>query len=146
MGRAARANPMSPSFTGSISGSIPRLKLEAAIVAEIVPSQAWIDANRPADGAEWPECPASEAVVRYSVKTAALFPSRFSPPHKWPHGEAITGVLDDKPLPEVMAHMIRANDHLVGPWAALLREDAEREGKAPEEAPAEPAAETSGES
>lgn len=141
MGRAARANPLSPSFTGSISGSIPRLKLEAAIVAEIAPSQAWMDANRPVEGAEWPECPASEAVVRYSVKTAALFPSRFAPPHEWAHGEAVTGALDEQPLPEVMAHLVNANENLKGPWAALLREDAERAGVTPDESPAEPAPE-----
>ena len=130
MGKAARSNPLSPSFSGSITGQIPRLKLEVEIVAEIVPSPEWIAANKPPEGQPWPECPATEAVVSFRIKTAALFPSRFSPPHEWPHGDAITGALDTQPLPEVMAHVIRANPHLAAPWASLVREDVERAGAA----------------
>jgi hypothetical protein len=64
-----------------------------------------------------------------------LFPSRFSPPHEWPHGQAITTTIGEEPmpLPEVMAHLIRENEHLKGPWAAMVREDVARAEAAPAE-------------
>lgn len=98
----AKSNRMSTGFT--MADDIPNIYLTATVEAEVVPSQAWLDANPEVDGKR-PECPAPQAEVRFVLAAHALFPKRTVPPPKWAKASAPQGEIMREPLALVLARM-----------------------------------------
>lgn len=137
MGRESRLNPLSTQFETARWKDLPRLKLGAKLETEIVPSAGWLAENPVIEGQERPSCPPHRAVVRTVYIIEALFPNRFKDAHSWAKGEAAQGLIDEKPLVDVLRNLQAVNPHLTDAIVSVLTEAAPQD----DEKAAEPAVE-----
>jgi hypothetical protein len=118
---AANGNPRSTQFKlENLIGDIPPVRFFATVEVEIVPSVAWLDAHPPDAEGSRPECPPSEAELKFVLCAQALFPSRVTIPADWPKCNVPVGEIHRESMTRVLALMQQQDPALKEPIRALL--------------------------
>lgn len=109
-----KSNPLAEGYLVGSGPPVPPMKIGCELHPEVVPSQAWLDANPADDEGKRPPCPPASCDVRFLIVGTMLLPMATTRrKEEWPFGAAPVAEVHRMPFAQFMLLIVTANPDLV---------------------------------